>query len=194
MFDDLTADDYAELLARLLPRGKAWAVVAAANGLTLTVDGMSPELALAHNRLLDLLDESDMRTAVELLPGWERVLNLPDPCDPSPPVTTADRQATAHARFIARGGTQLQTLCDIAEAAGYIDVEFQQTDLFTPDVSTADSQVYDEEWSTFWYVWALVTPPQGWNSLLCLLDRIAPSYSVVQAIDGLKANEVSLPT
>ena len=129
-----------------------------------------------------------------MLGGWERVLGLPDPCDPSPPTTITDRQAAAFARFIARGGTQLALLLEIATAAGYDGIEYQQTALFMPDVSTADERLYDEEWSFYWYVWRLTTPPQGWDGLLCLLERIAPSYSVVQAIDGLRANEVSLPT
>ena len=194
MFSPLSAGAYADMLARLLPRGRAWSVTDPASGLSLTLDGLAEELSRLHGRLVGLIAESDPRTTVDMLDAWERVLGLPDPCNPSPPTTTADRQATAYARFIARGGTQLAILLEIATAAGYDAIEYQQTELFTPDISTADARLYDEEWSFFWYVWRLTTPPQGWEGLLCLLERIAPAYSVVQAIDGLKANEVALPT
>lgn len=190
----VTANEYADLLGRLLPRGKAWATLLQANGLTLTVKALSYELARAHNRFLDLLDESDPRTTTELIDAWERVLGLPDPCDLSPPTTLADRRDAAFAALIARGGTQLSILCDVIAAAGYDTFEIQQPILLRGDIGKSDQRVYDDEWASFWYVWRLTTPPQGWERLQCLLDRLKHSWTSVVLIDGLRANEVALPT
>lgn len=193
---DLTDADYESLLARLMPRGKLLSVVltGATDGLSLVVGALANELVIAHNRIRDLLDESDPSTTTELLDAWERNLSLPDPTDPNPPTSTADRQALAHAKLIGRGGTQLSTLLDVIEAAGYDNVEVQQPVLFRPGFSTTDSRVYDESWMPVWYVWRATTPAQGWERLIALLDRIKHSWTEVRAIDGLRANEVAYPT
>lgn len=197
LFDtDLDGDDYGDLLGRLLPRGKILSVMltGTADGLSLTVGALGLELARVHNRLRALLDESDPRSAVEMLDAWERNLQLPDPTDPAPPTVEADRQALAHAKLIGRGGTQLLTLDDVIAAAGYTGVEVQQPAPFRVGFSTTDSRVYDEPWMPVWYVWASTTPAQGWDRLIALLNRIKHSWTEVRAIDGTRANEVTYPT
>jgi uncharacterized protein YmfQ (DUF2313 family) len=194
-FEKVTNAAYSSLLGRLSPRGKAWTFTRAQTGLRLFFDAMGEELARAHNRLIDLIDESDPRTTTELIDGWERNLGLPDSCDPSPPTTLADRRAAAHAKLIARGGSQPGILYDVIEAAGYDSTEIQLGAMFRADESAVDERLYDDEaWAFVWFVWRATTPSQGWERLQCLLDRIKPSHTIVNLIDGLRANEVTYPT
>ena len=193
-FADLANTDYANLMSRLMPRGKAMAIITTETGLKLSFRAYGEELARVHNRLLDLIEESDPRTTTELIDGWERVLGLPDPCDPSPPTTLADRRLAAHAKFIARGGSQKGILMQVIAAAGYDGTDIQLPELFRADESASDERGYDDTWVWVWFVWRATTPPQGWTRLQCLLDRIKPSHTSANLIDGLEANEVALPT
>ena len=194
-FEKVSNADYSNLLGRLSPRGKAWTLTLAQTGLRLFFDAMGEELARINGRLLDLIEESDPTTTTELAPGWERNFGLPDPCDPSPPVTLADRRQAIHAKVIARGGSQPGLLSDVIEAAGYDSTEIQLGAMFRTDESASDERLYDDEdWAFVWFVWRLTTPTQGWERLQCLLDRIKPSHTIVNLIDGLEANEVTLPT
>lgn len=194
-FQRVTNLDFQRLLSRLSPRGKAWAATGAATGLQLFYRAMGEELARINDQLLDVIEESDPRTTTELVDGWERVLGLPDPCDPSPPTLLADRREAIHARLIARGGSQPGLVADVISAAGYDATEIELGAMFRVDESGVDERLYDDEaWAFVWFVWRLTTPVQGWARLQCLLDRIKPSASIVSLIDGLHANEVTFPT
>lgn len=103
----LGAADFAVAIGgRLPPRGLAWprrigtvfqtvwSVIAAA-------------LAAVHARAGNLTEqESFPPQSVELLPDWERVLGLPDPCLGAGAVTSA-RQAAVKARLAATGGQEI---------------------------------------------------------------------------------------
>lgn len=194
-FERVSNLDYSRLLHRVSPRGKAWARTVAAFGLKLFYNAMGEELARLNARLLDLLEESDPRTTTELIDGWERNLDLPDVCDPTPPTTLADRREAVTVKLIARGGSQAGLLAVVISAAGYDSTEIQLGTMFRADTSASDERAYDDEdWAFVWFVWRLTTPSQGWARLQCLLDRIKPSPSLVNLIDGLRANEVTLPT
>lgn len=189
-FETLAGSDYADAMRRHLPRGKIWRAISAAFGIAQVNDGLGPELSRAHNRLLDVLEEADPQTTTELLPGWERILDLPDPCDPSPPVTIADRRLLAHAKLIARGGLQKPIIQQVILAAGYDSTEIQIPTLFRADESASGERLYDDTYALVWFVWRATTPAQGWERLQCVLDDINFSFSDVGLIDGLRANEV----
>ncbi len=195
-FSRLAGADYAALLGRLLPRGRAWNPDDP--GLAGTLAGLGEELARVHNRLLDLLDEGDVETATELLDGWDRVFDMPDPCDPSPAVTVADRRVALHAKLVGRGGSQPALVRAAIEALGYASFEIQIPTLFRTDESATDERLYDLEWTPICYVWAATTPSIGWDRLLCFYATGArpakPAHSLVIAIDGLRADEVTTPT
>lgn len=190
----LTGNDYRDAFARILPRGVIWTITDVLGGIALTLQGLGIELARAHNRLLDVLEEADPRTTTELIDAWERVLGLPEPTDPSPPTTLADRRAVVHAKFIARGGSQPAILADVIAAAGYTDTVIELPTLFRSDESASDERAYDDEWVWYWFVWRLTTPTQGWARLQAVLDAIKPAHTVASLIDGLHADEVTLPT
>jgi len=192
----VSSDAYRDLVARLGPRGKIWRAFDTSSGLYQTEDGYGPGLAFIHGRILDVLDEADPRTTDELIDDWERILGLPDPDDPTPPATLAERRQAAHATLIARRGTQPQILYDIAQAYGYeSDVEIQVPTLFRADESASDERAYDwDRWTFVWYVWRLTTPALGWARLLARFNKIKPANTIVIAIDGLRADEVATPT
>lgn len=193
-FPDLTKDEYAGLLARLLPRGAAIVSAVVASGLSGILDALGSEFARYHNLALTLLDEADVTTTTGLIDRWEGVLGLPGTCDPSPPTLLAERRATAHAALIRSLGSDPDAVIGIAEAAGYVASEIQIGDLFRADESASDERAYDSGWAFVWFIWATTTPALGWARLACLLQPVIPSHSVLVTIDGLGANEVTTPT
>lgn len=112
-----TADDYYAQLRALLPPGPAWD-----REFNPEVDsvlgGLAKELAREDLRAADLLAESLPDTVRELVPDWERVMNLPDPClGPSP--SFEDRQLAVRRRLVAAGGQSRAYFIDLAFSLGY---------------------------------------------------------------------------
>lgn len=93
--------DYVEALKRELPRGRAWTRSIFSNVHKL-LKGFSIEFARVEARAEALLLEMLPNTATELLPGWERVLGIPDACAPLAD-TLSERRIEATNRFIQRG-------------------------------------------------------------------------------------------
>lgn len=89
-----TVRDYARMLYMLLPPGKVWNFVATKINSVLLASG--DELGRVHERVLDMLDESDPSTAVELLPEYEADYAL------TAGSTTAERQANIVSRRVTR--------------------------------------------------------------------------------------------
>ena len=89
------APAYRRMLEALLPPGKLWRLIGAAL-LPKLMLGSADELDRLHDRAADLHEESDPRTAVELLPEYERELEF------EAVGTQAERQARVVSRHIAR--------------------------------------------------------------------------------------------
>jgi hypothetical protein len=70
----VTAEAYARMLKALLPPSKVWALIDSL--LSAIFLACADELVRVGDRVLDLLEESDPRTTLELLPDFERVLGL----------------------------------------------------------------------------------------------------------------------
>ncbi len=90
-----TAEHYAGQLQALLPPGPAWDPERVPE-LQHVITGLSREFARIDGRAFDLLNEMDPATVSELVPDWERVMNLPDPCLGLKPLF-ADRRVSAPA-------------------------------------------------------------------------------------------------
>jgi len=112
-----TGTDYLRQLQALLPVGGAWTREPGAV-LTELLDGKAVELARVHNRLVDLVDEADPQTTLELLPDWERVVGLPDCCLGIADTIDA-RRALVLGRLTARGGQSDAYFRSICAAAGW---------------------------------------------------------------------------
>lgn len=114
----LSAADYLSQLQALLPQGPAWPRDAGAT-LTRLLQSMADELARVDGRAAQLLEEADPRTTLELLPDWERVAGLPDPCIAGIATTLAERRAALVDRITAEGGASKPYFQAIAERLGY---------------------------------------------------------------------------
>lgn len=89
-----TADDYAGMLRALLPPGRVWRSIGSVLGKLLL--GSADELARIDGRTGDLLNESNPSTATELLPEYERELEI------VAAATTSERRANIVARLVRR--------------------------------------------------------------------------------------------
>lgn len=105
-------------LRALLPTGDVWP----RSVPDLTRDQVLDALGVTFDRVrglaAQLIEESDPRTAVALLPEWERAVGLPDACDALAD-TIAERQRRAHAKLIRKGGWSRDYFTRIAAALGY---------------------------------------------------------------------------
>lgn len=90
----VTAASYARMLSELLPPGRLWNLVSSTlqNVLLAGAD----ELERVDGRAADIIEESDPSTATELLPEYERELDLEEAA------TDAERRARVIARLVAR--------------------------------------------------------------------------------------------
>lgn len=117
-------------LQSLLPTGAAWTRAPDAT-LTGVLAGLAAEFARLDTRALDLLDEADPRTTLELLDGWERVLGLPDGCTPYLGTLTERRLAVVQ-KLAGLGG---QTPAFFVALAAFIGLPIVIHE-FDPDVGT----------------------------------------------------------
>ena len=112
-----TASDYHAQLRSLLPPGPAWDLEFTP-GLDQLRQCGGVVLAAEDLRAADLLAESDPDTVRELVPDWERVMQLPDPCMGESP-QFEDRQLAVRRRLVEVGGQSPVYFVELAIAQGY---------------------------------------------------------------------------
>lgn len=133
-------------------------------------------------------------TSVELLPDWEEVLGLPDPCLGANPVTAA-RQAAVAARLAATGGqsvpyyealaTNLGASISVTEYAPWrwgVDALWapwrNATWAYVWLVTLNQGAAFDFEWgvSAYWEpFWQIANGP-----VQCEIQRLAPAHTQVE--------------
>lgn len=191
----LTREDYTTVLDALGPPGRAlpreadsrWQRLNAARaGTWVRVDA----------RAEVLLDEADPRTTYELLPDWERVAGLPDPCI-SDEQTVGERRGALHRVLTATGGASRPYFVELAEALGF---EIGIEDYIAHSVGAAvDQPMRGIEWRWAWTVRApadtiryhtvatgVNEPLAVWGNeqLECVISRLAPAHTIVQFAYG----------
>lgn len=112
-----TAPDYYEQLVALLPPGPAWDVELLPE-LREGLQGAAQELAREDLRLSELYAEMFPETVRELVPDWERVMDLPDPCLGANPAFE-DRQLAVRRRLVEVGGQSRAFFIELAISQGY---------------------------------------------------------------------------
>ena len=112
-----TAPDYYQQLRALLPPGPAWELEFSPDIDALLQAG-AQELAREDLRAADLLAESLPDTVRELVPDWERVMNLPDACMGEFP-RFEDRQLAVRRRLVEVGGQTPAYFVELAISQGY---------------------------------------------------------------------------
>ncbi|NVL37739.1 YmfQ family protein [Pseudomonas syringae] len=188
-----TAEHYAEQLQALLPPGPAWDPERVPE-LQQVITGLSREFARIDGRAFDLLNEMAPATVSELVPDWERVMNLPDPCLGLKPLF-ADRRLSVRQRLVATGGQNAGFYIDIAVSQGYPDATV--TEHRAPRMGRSRfGQAHFGTWNAQ-FMWTLNTGGRqrlgrrfgasywgerfGVNpgtAIECLIRRAAPAHSV----------------
>jgi uncharacterized protein YmfQ (DUF2313 family) len=191
-----TADDYAQVLADLLPVGWAWPRDPE-TVLMRTFAGLAVEYSRVHGRDCDLLAESYPGTAIETLTDWERLVGLPDEClGGDQAYTLQQRRAAVLFKLAARGGASKTYFIWLAKVLGYnIDIR----DDFYPfrvGFNRTGSLLNGWEWAFVWriiayeYTFTFFRTGQSttherlrvWgNAILeCVMRRYKPAHTILQ--------------
>lgn len=147
------------------------------------IDGLVVELSRIGVRTDDILLEMDPRTTVELLPDWERVADLPDPCAAAP-VTIPDRQAALTARITSRGGdtggSTVAMLLAIAVELGYADAFVRRFHLPAFTCTSLCSDPLNSRNAGWPFVYEIVLPHDDGQTngdiVKCQIDRTAMAH------------------
>jgi uncharacterized protein YmfQ (DUF2313 family) len=189
-----TAAQYRQQLRSLLPSGPAWDPEQVPE-LEQVLEGIAQELARLDVRAADLLSEMDPAGVSELVPDWERVMNLPDPClGPTP--LFGDRRIAVRERLFSVGGQIAAYFIEIARSQGYPNATV--TELQTPHMGRSRFGVARFGQTSAQFIWILNTggrQSQGrrfgasyWgerfgvnpgSALECLIHRSAPAHTLV---------------
>lgn len=189
----MTADQYREALQALLPPGIAWTREDGTR-LTTLLDAWAQEFGRLDARADALIEETDPRTALELLPDWERAVGLPDECTGIAEGIPA-RRLGATAKLTMRGGQRPGYFVELAAALGFTVA----IDEFTSFDAGADvgTDLNGDDWRHTWRVrlesladlaftefvaGSLAGEPLlSWGAadLECVIRRAKPAHSVV---------------
>ena len=180
---------FADLLKRLLPP-VAYDPSAPVISAELDAEGAALDAANVAAELI--LTESDPRTTYYLLPDWERVLGLPDPCAGSLPTLEQRRDAVVM-KCLRHAGQSPAFYIEMAARLGYTItiIEFRQHSVLSP----VNEPIYNWPWLFTWRVNAPLintrrhTVMSGVNEpfavsgnevLECALVKHKPAHTYVQ--------------
>jgi uncharacterized protein YmfQ (DUF2313 family) len=165
---------YEDIQRRLLPRGRLWE---SAVTVTEAIEGLARQWAAVHNRVLDLLEEADPRSADELLSAWEECYGLPGPCT-GLAATVEDRRLVLHAKRIASGGSSRAYFISLAAALG-LTVTIDESARPFRVGARVGGRLYGTEWQ---HVWTVVAPTAASgtdvaDSMECLFGSLKPAHT-----------------
>lgn len=187
-----TPEEYREALAALLPTGPAWPREPQA-GLMALLQGFAQELARLDQRAAVLIDEAFAPSTSELLPDWERVFGLPDPCV-TVAQTVAERRQALLGRMSAIGRQSPAFFIDLASRLGYsVTVEEFHS---ASEATAAGISFTGSQWAHIWRVHvaasvgvrffavgsgAVGEPLSSWGNeaLECQFNRFKPAHTQV---------------
>jgi uncharacterized protein YmfQ (DUF2313 family) len=166
-------ESYVQPLLQLLPQGPIWEYESGDDFYEL-LRALSYPLFRIEQRGLDLIEEMDPRTTYELLPDWERVLDLPG-SNPSPASTIAERRSAIHARLLGFGDPTIDFYEGVAEGLEYgATVAHKQYNTFVPGSRSGDP-LTNHEWA---YSWNLITHSGSNDDLLkWTIEQTVPAHT-----------------
>lgn len=189
----LSRDSYIELMKNLLPKGIAWNR-GAGSVFHKLFEAVADELVRLDTRLEDIVDESDPRSADELIVEWERVVGLPDECEGTFGETLAARRNAVVRKLTAQGGQTPQFFIDLAAYVGFT-VTITEFDPFVAGDPVGDPLTNSDAWGYTFQVngsldevqyflagsGAAGDPLATWESdrLECVIDRAKPAHTNV---------------
>lgn len=189
----VTAEENLQQLLLLLPKGPAWPREVD-TVLYAQLANFADELARINLRVIDLVNESDPRTTRELLPDWERVAGLPDPCVVSDELTIEQRQIALTTKLTLRGDQSRTYFINLAAGMGYPDATIDEFRPMTCNDNCNDA-LYSEGDIWTWQinlpsdggiVYAncnsdCTVPLQSWGdeAIECRINRYKPAHTTV---------------
>lgn len=172
------ASDYAGMLFALFPPGRLWRRFAST--LYSTLLGFADELVRVHDRVLDMLEEIDPSTAVELLPEYEIDFRL------VAAATTAERQSNVVARLVARQRYRpvdfQQALAPLLLQDAAAVVVLERSHAFAASIGD-DREIF----AFFIYRDPALSGAAFIASAQALVDKIKPSHTVGTVIESVSA-------
>ncbi len=193
--------NYGRMLRQLVPPGRIWPR-GLGSVLQRLLDGLGDELARVDCRVQDYLVETDPLRTNELLPEWERMLGLPDPCAP-PPESVAARRRAVVARLQELGGQTPAFFIGVAQTLGF-SVTVEEHYPFRVDVNAVGYPVYGDDWAHAFTIHspletiedfavglnAVGDPLRSWGNeaLECGIERNVPAHAVVRFAYDLVPN------
>lgn len=110
---------YLRQLKLLLPPGRLFSNIEADSYVSKTLAAYAEELARIDTRGVQLIEESDPRTADETIEQWEEMLSLPDDQVLEIPATLEERQIAITQKYTARGGQNEDYFTRLCAACGW---------------------------------------------------------------------------
>lgn len=173
----VSAPHYRRMMFDLLPPWKLWRRTEG-SVLSKLLTACADELARLEVRVVNLLDEADPQTAVELLPEYERELGL------VAAATVAERQAQIVSRLVARQRfrpVDFQTALAPLLGQDAADVDVIET-------SRADAVAMDDDREIYrFFVYRNPALPGTYylDAAQALVDQIKPSHTVGHVIESI---------
>ena len=152
----LDAASYLQQLQAVLLRGKAW-TREPSSVMTQLLTGVAQEFARGDLRAEEAMNEADPRTALELLPEWEELAGLPDPCVTTEQ-TLAQRREALVSKLLMQGGQSRAYFIAIAERLGYVGAEIEEYNTFDCGESGCGDALWSEDDR---FAWQLSLPSTG---------------------------------
>lgn len=144
--------DHAQALRQLLPRGPAWQFEPGGTFARL-LEALAAGIARIDERVIDLLDEADPRTALEMLIDWERVAGLPDACTGAPD-NVGERQVALLQKLTGLGGQSPADFIELAARIGF-EIDIVEHGPLRTGFRVGDP-ANDEAWA---HAWTVVVQP-----------------------------------
>jgi len=145
----MTRDDYVILLKRLLPSGLAWPREQTTYMHKL-LEALSEEFARLDVRAgVDLINEMDPTTTTELLPDYERLVELPDDLQTELSASLEQRRKDIVRKLTTGGGQAPAFFVEIAAAFGYT-VTIEEYFPFRAGRNRCGYRCFDVDWIHHW--------------------------------------------
>lgn len=184
LFCGITVDVLHQQALALLPEGPVWPREPSAVLSQFMRAAVTPRVA-RHERLCDLLGESVLCDAVELLADYERDYGLPDSCDPNAGSrNVAERQAALCDKAFSKGGQSIAYFEGISARLGY-EVEITEMRAAIAGLSVCGgADVCGDERLRFWWTVTVLGPRVTWAE--CGLAHCGDTLATIAAADDLE--------
>ena len=133
-----------------MPSGAAWARDEAAD-TTRLLDGIAEEFARIDARASALPSEANPQTTLDLLPDWERVAGLPDPCVGQVADNVQARRLALTSKLAGSGSASIPYFIAVGAKLGY-EITIREHRPFRAGAAVAGDALTNDDWQFTWRV------------------------------------------